>query len=96
VPHSKPLEAWLAEHKHEIEVFYLPSYSHEINPIDMTNADQKQALTKVAPARSKPQPVKATTGIYVGFSGSPSGSRANSSKGRFELRLEFNSSMPDQ
>jgi transposase len=27
VLHSKPVKAWLAEHQHEIEVFYLPSYS---------------------------------------------------------------------
>jgi hypothetical protein len=32
VHHSKPVKAWLAEHKHEIEVFYLPSYSPELNP----------------------------------------------------------------
>jgi hypothetical protein len=31
VHHSKPVKAWLAEHKHEIEVFYLPSYSPELN-----------------------------------------------------------------
>jgi hypothetical protein len=27
VHHSKPVKAWLGEHKREIEVFYLPSYS---------------------------------------------------------------------
>ncbi len=31
----------LAEHKHEIEV-YLPSYSSELNPNEMANADLKQ------------------------------------------------------
>jgi len=31
VHHSKPMKKWLAEHKHEIEVFYLPSYSPELN-----------------------------------------------------------------
>jgi len=25
------MKKWLAEHKHEIEVFYLPSYSPELN-----------------------------------------------------------------
>lgn len=59
VHHSKPVKAWLAEHKHEIEVFYLPSYSPELNPNEMANADLKQAVTKLAPARTKLQLVKA-------------------------------------
>jgi transposase len=60
VHHSKPVKAWLAEHKDEIEVFYLPSYSPELNPDEMANADLKQAVTKMAPARTKLQLVKAT------------------------------------
>jgi len=35
VHHSKPVKAWLAKHQHEIEVFYLPSYSPELNPNEM-------------------------------------------------------------
>ena len=61
VHHSKPVKAWLAEHKHAIEVFYLPSYSPELNPDEMANADLKQAVTKLAPARTKLQLVKATS-----------------------------------
>jgi len=61
VHHSKPVKAWLAQHKHEIEVFYLPSYSPELNPDEMANADLKQAVTKLAPARTKLQLVKATS-----------------------------------
>jgi len=60
VHHSKLVKAWLAEHKLEIEVFYLPSYSPELNPDEMANADLKQAVTKLAPARTKLQLVKAT------------------------------------
>ncbi len=59
VHHSKPVKAWLAEHKHEIEVFYLPSYSSELNSDEMANADLKQAVAKLAPARTKLQLVKA-------------------------------------
>lgn len=40
--------------------FYLPSYSPELNPNEMANADLKQAVTKLAPARTKLQLVKAT------------------------------------
>lgn len=62
VHHSKPVKAWLAEHVDEIEVFYLPSYSPELNPNEMANADLKQSVTKRAPARTKLQLVKATAG----------------------------------
>jgi transposase len=60
VHHSKPVKQWLARHIDEIEVFYLPSYSPELNPDEMANADLKQAVTKLAPARTKLQLVKAT------------------------------------
>jgi transposase len=59
VHHSKPVKAWLAEHQQDIEVFYLPSYSPELHPDKMANADLKQAVTKLAPARTKLQLVKA-------------------------------------
>lgn len=60
VHHSKPVKQWLAEHAQHIEVFYLPIYSPELNPDEMANADLKQAATKLAPARTKLQLVKAT------------------------------------
>jgi transposase len=53
VHHSKPVKAWLRERHKEIEVFYLPSYSPELNPDEMANADLKQAVTKLAPARTQ-------------------------------------------
>ena len=60
VHHAKPVKAWLVEHADAIEVFYLPSYSPELNPDEMANADIKQAVTTLAPARTKLQLVKAT------------------------------------
>jgi transposase len=60
VHHAKPVKAWLGANKQHIEVFYLPSYSPELNPDEMANADLKQAVTKLAPARTKLQLVKAT------------------------------------
>jgi transposase len=62
VHHSRLVKSWLAEHVDVIEVFYLPSYSPELNPDEMANADIKQAVTKLAPARTKLQLVKATIG----------------------------------
>ena len=42
-------------------MFYLPSYSPELNPDEMLNADLKQAVTTKAPARTKGQLLKTTT-----------------------------------
>ena len=61
VHHARLVKAWLAKHQDEIEVFYLPSYSPELNPDEMLNADLKQAVTTQAPARTKGQLLKATT-----------------------------------
>lgn len=33
--------AWLSEHREQIEVFYLPSYSPELNPVEYLNNDMK-------------------------------------------------------
>jgi transposase len=44
---------WLAQHKVQIEVFYLPSYSPELNPDEGLNADLKQHVTRKGPMRSK-------------------------------------------
>lgn len=43
VHHSKPVKAWLAERTAQVEVFYLPSYSPELNPEERLNGDLKQA-----------------------------------------------------
>lgn len=53
VHHSKPVKAWLAEHHTQIEVFYLPSYSPELNPDERLNADLKYALGSWVQARTK-------------------------------------------
>jgi len=53
VHHAKTVTAWLADHAERIEVFYLPSYSPELNPNELANADLKHAVTKLAPMRTK-------------------------------------------
>ena len=53
VHHSKAVKKWLAENAEKIAVFYLPSYSPELNPDELLNADLKQHVTKAAPARNK-------------------------------------------
>lgn len=53
VHHSKPVKAWVAERKAQIELFYLPSYSPELNPEERLNADLKHAIGTKVPARTK-------------------------------------------
>lgn len=50
VHHSSPVKQWVEEHKEELELHYLPSYSPERNPDEYLNCDLKQALS------SKPSP----------------------------------------
>ena len=51
--HSKPVKEWLDAHKDEIEVFYLPSYSPELNPDEYLNCDMKAAVHSGLPSRNE-------------------------------------------
>jgi len=55
VHHAKLFKAWLEEHKDAIAVFYLPSYSPELNPDEYLNCDLKAGVHSGMPARSKDQ-----------------------------------------
>jgi transposase len=59
---SVKVREWVSEHHRQIEVFYLPAYSPELNPDELLNAHLKQALRKAAPSRSKQQLKKFTLG----------------------------------
>jgi transposase len=50
VHHARKVEAWVASHAHEIELFYLPAYAPEHNPDEYLNDELKQKL------RQRPQP----------------------------------------
>jgi transposase len=58
VHHGKLVLAWLAEHKEEIEVFYFPSYSPEINPDEYLNQILKQDMCSGIPPRNEKQITK--------------------------------------
>lgn len=53
VHHCKPVKQWLAAHNEQIEVFYLPSYSPELNPNERLNASLKHAMATKVPMRTK-------------------------------------------
>ena len=50
---SLRVKAWVAERKDQIELFYLPSYSPQLNPEERLNADLKQQMGKRVPVRTK-------------------------------------------
>ena len=62
VHHARLVKAWLEQNKADIEVFYLPSYSPELNPDEMLNANLKAAITAKAPNRKKGQLKQAAIG----------------------------------
>lgn len=55
VHHARLVQAWLKDNSEHIEVFYLPSYSPELNPDELLNANLKAAITTKAPNRRKGQ-----------------------------------------
>ncbi len=64
VHHAKVLSPWLLKHKRRIELFYLPSYSPEINPVEVANADLKRTVGDKPPAPNEQQMVKAVIAHY--------------------------------
>ena len=55
VHHSYIVRDWVKEHENEIELFFLPSYSPELNPDEYLNCDLKAGVHSATPARSKKQ-----------------------------------------
>lgn len=53
--HAKFVNAWSPAHSEELEVFYLPAYSPELNPDQYLNCDLKAGVHSKAPARNKKQ-----------------------------------------
>lgn len=51
--HSKLVKAWLETRQDQIEIFYLPSYSPELNPDERLNASLKHAIGAAVPVRTK-------------------------------------------
>ena len=61
VHHAKKVEKWLLGKKRQIEIFYLPSYSLELNPDEYLNCDLKAGVHSGKPVRSKEQLKKKVT-----------------------------------
>ena len=55
VHHSYIVKNWLEKHKKQLEIFFLPSYSPELNPDEYLNCDLKAGVHSKAPAKTKDQ-----------------------------------------
>ena len=55
VHHSKLVKKWITKNKEMIELFFLPSYSPELNPDEYLNCDLKSSLNRRAIKRGKGQ-----------------------------------------
>ena len=53
VHRAAAVKAWLAQHRSQIKVYYLPPYSPELNPDEGINGDIKRGVTAKPPARSR-------------------------------------------
>jgi transposase len=60
VHHSKIVKAWQQANNEKVELFYLPSYSPELNPDERLNADLKHAIGTKVPVRTKTKLREAT------------------------------------
>ncbi|WP_434098309.1 IS630 family transposase [Streptomyces mirabilis] len=52
---SRAVRTWLADHADRIELHFLPSYSPELNPDELVNADLKRSLPMSSRARNRAQ-----------------------------------------
>lgn len=50
---ARDVRTWLAKHPDAIALFYLPSYSPELNPDEYLNCDLKMSVAQQAPARDR-------------------------------------------
>ena len=55
VHRGKRVQQWLAQHKEQIELFLLPSYSPQLNPTEYLNGDVKQGVHSKPPTRNLAQ-----------------------------------------
>lgn len=51
--HGKKVKKWLEEHREQIEVFHLPSYSPELNPDEYLNGNLKNKVHSGTPVRNR-------------------------------------------
>jgi transposase len=53
VHHSQEVQKWLEDHREQIEIFHLPSYSPELNPDEYLNGNLKNKVHSGKPVRNQ-------------------------------------------
>lgn len=71
VHHAKVLKPWLKEHYHQIELFFLPSYSPHLNPDELLNHDLKANAVGRKRAKNKVALIKNITSHLEGRAKTP-------------------------
>ena len=74
VHHAKAVQDWLARHKVEIEICYLPAYAPGHNPDEYLNNDLKQTIKNKPRAKTRDDLVAATSSILKSIQRRPAGS----------------------
>jgi transposase len=70
------VQAWLTNHAHEIELFYLPSYAPDRNPSEYLNNDLKQQLRQQPQSGSEQELIRQTRSVLRVIQRSPERVRA--------------------
>jgi len=60
VHHGKDVKCWLEKHREQIDIFYLPSYSPELNPDEYLNGNLKNKVHSGTPIRNREDMEKKT------------------------------------
>ena len=71
VHHAKKVTEWVAEHKNEIALFFLPPYSPELNPDEYLNNDLKRDVGNRPMPRSQGDISDNTTGFLKALQANP-------------------------
>jgi transposase len=76
VHHALKVKAWVASHRHEIELFHLPAYAPDHNPDEYLNNDLKQKLRQQPQPAGKDELIKGTRSVLRAIQRSPQRIRA--------------------
>ena len=71
VHHAKVVKAWAEEHKEQIQLFYLPAYSPDLNPDEYLNQDYKQSANRNEIPTTKKQLEKNTRAYMEDLANNP-------------------------
>ena len=71
VHHAKVVKEWVEKHKDQIELFYLPAYSPDLNPDEYLNQDYKQTANRNSVPTTKKQLEKNTKAYMENLAKNP-------------------------